>query len=82
MRHLIPLDDSSDHTEEEWCKCNPKVVSHRGEMLCLHHYFDNREIILQAELVMGIRCENCLEYIDDKGNHIPPPPPYSETETL
>jgi hypothetical protein len=79
-RHRIPIGDSRPHTQSPLCACGPECIEGDEYDLVLHHAFDGREIIIQAEIVMGIRCKDCLEYLDSNGEHTEEAPPtYDET---
>ena len=80
VRHRIPVGDSRPHERSAFCECGPEFMEGDGYDVVYHHAFDGREILLQAEIVMGIRCKDCLEYLDMNGNHTKEaPPPYDET---
>lgn len=77
-RHIFPLGDSQPHSQSEWCPCKPTPFEDNGAQGYFHHFFDGREIVLEAEIIMGMRCEGCGHYINEKGEHCDPPPPYDE----
>lgn len=78
LRHRIPIGDIRQHDTSVHCPCNPRLIEGDREDLCLHSAFDNREIVIAAELAMGMRCEDCGHYMDREGNRTGLPPPYEE----
>lgn len=77
MRHIFPTNDTKKHYPTVFCECKPQV--NEVTDVCQHVSFDGREIVLEAEVAMGMRCEDCLHYINQKGDRIDPPPKYDET---
>lgn len=80
FHHRIPIGDSGSHYQNMDCPCNPSLIEGDEYDLVAHHAFDGREIIIQAEVAMGIRCKDCLDYLDKDGEHTDKAPPkYEET---
>jgi hypothetical protein len=46
--------------------------------LVVHQFFNGTGVVLQAELAMHMRCEDCGHYMSSTGEHCPPPEPYYE----
>lgn len=78
MMHIFPVDDTYFHRHSMDCECGPYIVEGDKFDAVVHPYFDKREIILAVEIMLGFRCEDCLEFINEKGEHIPEPPPLVE----
>ena len=76
--HLFPMGDTQPHWNSRACPCRPSISEHHGLTIVFHHYADGREIVIEAEVAIGLRCESCWEYINEKGEHIAPPPPIDE----
>lgn len=53
MRHVIPIDDPGDHVASEDCKCRPYLEAIKDELIVIHRYFDNREIVEEAKRIAG-----------------------------
>ncbi len=45
MIHIIPNNDTNQHTEDTTCDCMPNVLFENGEMIVVHNSFDGRENI-------------------------------------
>lgn len=78
LHHIIPIGDSEPHIESLNCPCNPRLFEGDRWDECWHTSFDGREFILAIEVFLGIRCKDHCHFIDAKGNHCAPPPPYLE----
>lgn len=78
MRHLFPLEDDHPHAESASCPCSPTLTKLGDEDVYVHHFADGREIIFAVEVMLGMRCPECGHYINEKGEHCEPPPPYYE----
>lgn len=75
-RHVYPLDDSQPHYANKQCHCDPIVFKDGQGVTIKHRAFDGREkeeIVVQGEVLTGVRCEDCLHYINEKGERIPQP---------
>jgi hypothetical protein len=46
--HVLPVDDTEQHSESYKCHCNPEVRNEGLNMLVIHNSFDGREIIEEA----------------------------------
>jgi len=78
LKHIFPVGDSREHYEHIDCPCRPTLVEGDRYDACIHRAFDGRDIILQAEIIMGIRCKEHGHYINEKGDHCDPPPLFYE----
>jgi hypothetical protein len=45
MLHILPINDIEEHEELSTCKCNPKLIEEKGELILVHNSFDKREVI-------------------------------------
>lgn len=77
--HRYPIGDIKPHDESLDCPCNPILLETEHGEVAHHQSFDHREIVIQAEIVLGIRCADCWSYLDKHGHHTDDPPgPYNE----
>lgn len=77
--HNFPTNDIKPHMlVGEMCECEPEIAYHEGVMIICHQSFDNREVLVEAEMIMGLRCQDCGHYVDKNGKHANPPPRYIE----
>lgn len=78
--HRYPIGDTKPHYDSVDCPCHPTLYEGDGEDLVMHHAFDGRDIIIAVEIHLGMRCEGCGHYMNEKGEHTGPPPPYEEAD--
>lgn len=76
--HIFPIDDPRPHVRSMDCSCGPYIVEGDRFDAVIHPYSDRREVTLGIEIMLGMRCEDCYEFINEKGEHIPEPPPLVE----
>lgn len=43
--HVIPLDDSEEHEDNESCRCLPNIVETKSAILIIHNAFDGRDML-------------------------------------
>lgn len=87
-KHMFPVGDSAHHIDSQQCPCSPDIFQSK-EMhpdyndeiditVVKHTPFDGRNLVIYMEVVAGVRCEDCLSYIDEDRNRITIPPRLSE----
>lgn len=45
--HILPLNDTKEHTESSQCPCNPEILQENHTRLIVHNAFDGREVVEQ-----------------------------------
>lgn len=43
MINIVPVNDLKEHTEDNYCECNPNVIFENEEMIVIHNSYDGRE---------------------------------------
>jgi len=65
IHHLFPLGDTRDHRETMSCECHPIRQDRGNKKIAIHNMEGDPEVVVGAEVIMGIRCKECLRYVDE-----------------
>lgn len=86
FENLLPpgAESNEGHVGNTDCPCRPEVIFYQGKTALFHHFFDNREIWMAAEMILGYVCTEHALHVDSSyvrntlHDHIPPPEPVFE----
>jgi hypothetical protein len=51
--HIIPVGDLKEHTDSEFCECEPKVEESDGNVFIVHNSYDGREGVEWAKEILN-----------------------------
>lgn len=50
---IVPRNDTGEHDQTRWCKCNPRLEMVNGVLIVCHHAYDLREVIENANQILN-----------------------------
>jgi hypothetical protein len=51
--HILPTNDSDEHSEGLYCKCNPRIKHTCDHVFVIHNSFDGREAVEVANEILN-----------------------------
>ncbi len=51
--HILPINDIEEHTEDTTCKCQPTVKKEGEDFIIIHHAFDGRTALEEAQRILN-----------------------------
>jgi len=51
--NVLPVNDLKEHTESEFCECEPKVEIVNGIAIITHNSYDGREAVEWADEILN-----------------------------
>lgn len=87
QNNILPIGESGMHIPTDDCPCKPKLFEEGVEYVLMHVSFDHREAWLEAEQIIGITCQEHMQFVDRATyapgvphSHVGKPEPYFEYE--